>query len=112
MGQPDSATFSRFEYGSSEVSFGYVGYRLKVTGWDNAGGNLQLVPYTPDGSTFTLGSSRMQVLNAMGNPDEISYTNWYYGNSAVGFTSSSASGVVDAWDNAGGNLALMSMPEN
>ena len=53
------------------------------------------------------GSSKSQVLSSMGNPVEIRYgTDWYYGNSNVEFSSSSASGVVKSWDNAGGNLEL------
>ena len=112
MGQPDSATVSRLKYGSSEVSFGYVGYRLKVTGWDNAGGNLQLVSYTPNGSTFTLESSKQQVLQSMGNPEYATEYRFRYGGYGSSEVTFDYLNNVVGWDNTDNNLQLVSYTPN
>ncbi len=48
-----------------------------------------------DGRTFTIGSSREQVLEIQGSPTRISHDAWYYGKSKVYF----ANGAVIRWKN-------------
>ena len=86
MGNPEYSTSTRFRYGgygSNEVTFSYDG---NVTGWDNVGGILELVPYTPNGSTVAVGDTKLEVLQAMGNPEYSTSTRFRYGSSEVTFS--------------------------
>jgi hypothetical protein len=58
--------------------------------------------YLPDGTCRALDSTKEEVLQAMGNPDESSSIRFYYGNSDVKFSSNK----VNGWDNHNGNLAV------
>ena len=60
----------------------------------------------PTSSTFTIGSTKAQVLAAQGNPVTTSIFTWFYGSSSVEFSSSSLSGTVTGWNNTDGNLTL------
>ena len=76
----------------------------KVAGWDN-NGNLKVwlgnQPY--NAADITIGSTKAQVINAMGTPTRIfrylgiDQEDWHYGISKVAFKA----GKVKGWDNAG-----------
>ena len=78
---------------------------------------MNLASSGPDGSTFTIGSTQVEVLAAQGNPSSIGGYNsscscyrWRFGSgyvlSYVGFDTSGTDGVVKNWDNSGSNLNL------
>ncbi|MFC5449038.1 hypothetical protein ACFPOG_12255 [Paenibacillus aestuarii] len=85
LGNPTSEGRLYYAYGYSMINFDYnTGL---VDGWSNIG-DTQLPVYLGDAvqySPFTLGSSKEDVVKAMGTPDSVSKTFFTYGNSMVNF---------------------------
>ena len=102
MGTPDSLSSYSWWYELSYVSFDQNG---KVDGWSNISGNLNVSIGKRDDnpSPFTVGSTKEDVLKAMGTPDSLSPYSWWYGLSYVSFDQN---GKVDGWSNISGNLLI------
>ncbi|MHB8927663.1 MAG: DnaJ domain-containing protein [Bacillota bacterium] len=104
MGTPTAiySGLNQWSYGLSSVTFdGTV-----VSGWDNTGHNLKVYVGSRDPSapSITLGSTMDQVILAMGTPSSVypGLHQWSYGLSTVNFSG----GVVNGWNNIGGNLKV------
>lgn len=100
MGTPSSIIGSTWGYGYSSVYFDGVS---KVIGWSNIGNKLN-VSYgakKEDAVPFTVGSTKLNVLDAMGTPSSIIGTIWLYDYSNVFFDSKDA---VINWSNISNNL--------
>jgi hypothetical protein len=112
MGTPDFILSSdilgdRWKYGSSEVEFDTNG---RVRGWSNWDSNLLLTlgQKITNASPFTIGSSKQQVINAMGTPEFIQASNilgdtWRYGSSNVKY---GTNGKVEGWNDWDHNLKV------
>lgn len=96
----------KWEYGNNWIGFSSSGSDGVVTNWEFGipDGDLELVNYGPDGSSFTLGSTTATVLTAQGNPSTIGGYNsncgcyrWHYGSGYVGFDASGPGGLVKNW---------------
>jgi curved DNA-binding protein CbpA/outer membrane protein assembly factor BamE (lipoprotein component of BamABCDE complex) len=105
MGTPTSVSTydNSWEYGYSQVRFNY---NHQVTGWSDISNNLKV--YLGDAlpkTTFTVGSSKQEVIEAMGTPTSIStYDNsWGYKYSTVKFDDNDN---VESWSNISKNLKL------
>jgi outer membrane protein assembly factor BamE (lipoprotein component of BamABCDE complex) len=82
MGTPTDISYNRWGYDYSSIIF----EGDEVVGWSNISDNIQV--YMADqisNSFFSVGSTRHQVLDAMGTPDGISYNRWFYNYSSVQF---------------------------
>lgn len=88
MGTPDRIlNASEYErnwyYGKSYI---YVDEKGKLLGWVNKGNlkvNKEIIK--PDAPAINIGSTKQDVLNAMGSPDSFTLLWWEYGESAVYF---------------------------
>jgi len=92
QGTPDTSSTNLLKYGESNVYF----EEGKVSGWENHSPRLKvkLKPTThTSGSTFTVGSSKDQVLSVEGTPDSFSESEFMYGESSVHFEN----GRVTSW---------------
>jgi PGF-pre-PGF domain-containing protein len=96
----------KWEYGNNWIGFSSSGSDGVVTNWEFGipDGDLELVNYGPDGSSFTLGATTATVLTAQGNPSTIGGYNsncgcyrWHYGSGYVGFDASGSGGLVKNW---------------
>ena len=104
----DDAVSQKYFYGLSWVQFDWPSLGGAVIGWDNAGSNLKLAPQ-PQTGTFSVGSSKQQVLAAQGNPprtDAAASQKYFYGLSWVQFDLPYLGGAVIGWDNVDGNLKV------
>jgi hypothetical protein len=102
MGTPSSLIGSHWGYGLSSVEFGP---QDSVVGWSNIEGNLTvyLGDRQADAAPITLGSTRAQVLAAMGTPSSVIGSRWGYNLSSVEFDQT---GAVTGWSDIEGNLRL------
>ncbi len=100
QGTPSGITGSTWSYGFSTVTFNSQG---QVTWYHNAG-NLRIqIPHgTTSASSFTVGSTKDEVLAVQGTPLGITGNTWSYGFSTVTFDSQ---GQVMWYHNAG-NLRI------
>lgn len=76
----------------------------RVNGWNNIYGALNQAITLPSGGKLSLGISVEDVINAIGSPSEISYSNpyrWQYQNAYVTFNSD---WNVNGWKNTYGEL--------
>ncbi len=95
-----------WSYGNSRIDFTSAGY---VEGYSNRSSNLKVS--LGDAKTnhyFSIGSTKQEVVYAMGTPNEIeAYPSigdvWSYGNSRIDFTSA---GYVESYNNQSGNLKI------
>ncbi len=102
MGTPQEATSFAWYYGDDTVTFDYRGL---VTGWENRSGRLKLFlgDPVPSAPAFTVGSTRAEVVAAMGTPQEATSFAWYYGGDTVTFD---YRGLVSGWENKAGRLKV------
>lgn len=100
MGTPDSIIGNMWGYGYSTVTFSDG----KVSGWSDNSNNLKanIEKSGSNVSTFTIGSSVQDVVDAMGTPDSIIGNMWGYEYSTVTFSD----GKVSGWSNNSNNLKL------
>jgi outer membrane protein assembly factor BamE (lipoprotein component of BamABCDE complex) len=95
---------SNWYYGSSRIEF----INNKVKEFSNTGKlKIKLNPQNKtDGSFFTIGSSKDEVLNIQGTPSSISEygntSNWYYGSSRIEFSKN----MVKEYSNSSNNLKI------
>jgi curved DNA-binding protein CbpA len=102
MGTPTSINFDMWSYEYSIVNFDASG---KVVGWSNISNNLKVTIGTKkkDALSFTIGSTKQQVVDAMGTPTSINYDMWSYEYSIVNFDSN---GMVTGWSDISNNLKV------
>lgn len=98
QGEPDHTSPYEWNYGHSSITFNILNSNV-VSGWDNAG-NLNLTPILVEGGTFTMGTTKQDVLKVQGNPDYSSPYEWRYGDSSITFSVLN-SFVVIGWNDAG-----------
>jgi len=105
QGPPDSASDDKLVYGKSEFTFTHG----QLTGWkiDPASTQIRVklwpnAPVDPDQESFTVGSSKNEVLAVQGTPSRYSENVFGYGNSEVYFKN----GRVVSWKNAPGPAPL------
>jgi len=106
QGAPDSASSNLFSYGESRVYFDDG----KVTSWDNHTPRLKarLRPSRSTGNTtFTVGSTKDEVLSAQGTPDSFSDDQFTYGNAVIHF----ANNRVTSWYDKDSQLKVKMLPE-
>ena len=98
QGTPDSFTESAFRYGFSRVYFDGDG---RVTNWENSALKelkVRMRATVPvESSTFTIGSTRDEVLAIQGTPDSFTNSMFQYGFSRVYFDHQ---GRVTNWENS------------
>jgi hypothetical protein len=92
MGEPENKSNFNYSYGISSITF----YNDKVTGWSTIDRKLKVsIGNKKDGgSPFTVGSTKRQVVDAMGTPGSASSNLFTYGLSTVFFD---PSGKVTGW---------------
>ncbi|GAB6989432.1 hypothetical protein [Paenibacillus pini] len=92
MGEPESKTITIFNYDFSSVYFS----NNKVSGWSNIGNTLKVFigDKVDNTKSFTLGSSRKQVINAAGTPTTYQRNSFSYGFSSVYFDDN---GRIKGW---------------
>ena len=106
QGAPDDAGETVFRYGSSLVYF----ERGRVTGWTDRLPWLHVRPWagpslaSPD--TFSLGSTRGDVIRAQGQPSAFTPGSYLYGSSTVTFEND----VVAGWSGGDVNLRSFDIP--
>lgn len=102
MGTPQKFAMDSWGYEFSTVYFSSDG---RVTGWSNISKNLNVTlgQKRADVLGFGVGSSKGDVLAAMGTPDKINGQTWGYDFSSVHFD---ANGRVQSWSNISQNLKL------
>ena len=84
QGRPNSASSNLFTYGSSHIYF----ENGQVIGWENSSPRLKVRLYPTarsHASTFTIGSTKDEVLSVQGTPDSFTDNDFSYGNSTVHF---------------------------
>ena len=95
-------------YGESRVTF----HRGRVVSWHmnpSNSLNAKLLPSIPsDAETFTLGSSKDEVLSVQGTPDHFSERSFHYGHSMVHF----ANNRVTGWNEASNYPLSVSLEPN
>jgi hypothetical protein len=106
QGAPDDAGESVFRYGSSLVYF----ENGRVTGWSDRLPWLRVRGWALSGAesldTFSLGSTRGEVIRAQGVPSDFSARGYYYGSSYVLFEND----VVAGWGEGDVNLRSFDIP--
>lgn len=105
QGPPDSFSSNLFRYGNSNVYF----EDGIVIGWDNKSPRLKvkLKPATrAGGRTFTVGSTKDEVLSAEGTPDSLSEDEFTYGDATIHFKD----GKVTSWFDPGSRLKVRMQP--
>jgi hypothetical protein len=106
QGTPDSLGDSYFMYGSAIVRF----QSDKVISWSNSGGKLkaQLAPASQVAAkhSFTIGSTKDEVLATQGTPDSLGDSYFMYGSAIVRFQGDR----VVSWSNSGGKLKAQLAP--
>jgi outer membrane protein assembly factor BamE (lipoprotein component of BamABCDE complex) len=105
MGTPTTiyASLNSWIYDYSSIDFDINDH---VIGWDNSSNNLNVsLGSEKSGSYFSIGSTKEEVIAAMGTPTTIyaALNSWVYGNSSVDFDSN---GHVVGWDNFDNNLNI------
>jgi hypothetical protein len=102
MGTPSSIIYGTWGYEFSNIDFDSNG---KVNGWSNISKNLKIFigNKKPDAPPFTIGSSKQDVIDAMGTPSSIIYGTWGYEFSNIDFDSN---GKVSGWSNISNNLKI------
>ncbi|WP_040227710.1 NERD domain-containing protein [Bhargavaea cecembensis] len=105
MGTPSevNAILNQWSYDYSSVSFDEQG---KVKGWSDRGSILNADMGSPSPNAyFTKGSSKEEVIAAMGTPSEVNaiLNQWSYEYSSIQF---GESGIVEGWNNRSGNLRV------
>lgn len=106
MGKPDYEYYymNTYDYGYSSI---YFDENNKVCGWDNESKNLKvsLGEIDTKAKSITIGSTKIDVVNAMGTPDKIcQYLNeWNYNYSQIYFDDNNQ---VSGWDNTSKNLKV------
>ncbi|MGG0716283.1 DnaJ domain-containing protein [Robertmurraya massiliosenegalensis] len=100
MGTPSSIIGDRWGYDLSSITF----RDGKVTGWSDIGNNLKVNIEKKDlnVSSFTLGSSYQNVIDAMGTPSSIIGDRWGYDLSSITFSD----GKVTGWSDISNNLKV------
>jgi hypothetical protein len=106
QGTPDDAGETVFRYGSSVVYFDHG----RVTGWTNRLPWLRVRPWSEPSlaslDTFSLGSTRGEVIRAQGLPSAFTSGSYLYGSSTVYFEDD----VVAGWDRGDVNLRSFDVP--
>ena len=106
MGLPDDAGSSVFRYGSSLVYF--EGGR--VTGWANRVPWLHVRSWSAFSlaslDSFSVGSTRGDVIRAQGEPSEFTPSSYYYGSSYVYFKND----LVTGWIRGDSSLRVSDVP--
>lgn len=106
MGAPDEVLrglhFSiSWRYSSSYLGVDRYG---KVIGWVDEGDlNVSMGEKVPGAEPITIGSTKTELIRAMGTPDELYYNNWSYGKSMV---SVNMYDEITYLSNDGGNLKV------
>lgn len=102
MGNPDQDNGYAYEYGNSSV---YYNKNEKVSGWNNINNELKVFLANPvnQASPIIIGSTKSDVMKAMGTPTFLNKNIWRYGKSYIFFDSQ---GKVKAWKNLGSNLRV------
>jgi hypothetical protein len=106
QGAPDDAGSGVFRYGSSLVYF-HDGF---VTDWSNGVPRLRVREWpalrVPSLDTFSVGSTRSDVVRAQGEPAAFTFLGYYYGSSAVFFEDDRVTG----WSEGDTGLKAVGMP--
>jgi hypothetical protein len=106
QGRPDSTSSNLFTYGSSHIYF----EDGKVTGWQNNSPRLR-VRLSPSvrsqTETFTVGSTKDEVLSVQGTPDSFSDREFIYGAATVHFDD----GRVTSWFDRDSLLKVTMQPQ-
>ncbi|MDQ0871342.1 outer membrane protein assembly factor BamE (lipoprotein component of BamABCDE complex), partial [Paenibacillus sp. V4I3] len=103
MGTPTAADQQSYTYGNSLVFFNDEGH---VSGWATIGStkiNVSLGEKKSGAFPFTLGSTKEEVVDAMGTPNAANQKSFTYGNSLVFFDDS---GKVSGWAKIGNTPQL------
>lgn len=100
MGTPTSLSSSSWDYGLSTI---YFSENKTVNGWTNIDKNLKVSigSKKANAKPFAIGSSKQDVIDAMGTPTALTSTSWDYGLSTVYFNDN---GKVGKWSNIDKNL--------
>ncbi|MCD2503338.1 outer membrane protein assembly factor BamE [Clostridium sp. NSJ-145] len=100
MGTPSSLYQNRWEYEYSSITFDNDDL---VSGWSDISKNLKnYIGDKVDGAQpFTIGSTKEQVIAAMGTPSSLNWNRWEYEYSSVTFDDDN---LVSGWSNISGNL--------
>lgn len=103
MGTPDGIIGPNFTYGYSSVFFGIDG---KVSGWSQISNklNMTLGEKKINSEGFNVGSTKQEVIDAMGTPQTLIGDTYSYGYSSVYFIN----GKVYYYSNIGNNLNIKS----
>ncbi len=101
MGTPTSIIGDSWGYDYSAVQLNSSSE--EVIGWSNISDNLNVFmgPRIKTADPFTKGSSKQQVIHAMGAPTSVIRDSWGYGFSTVQFD---LNGKVTSWSNIDKNL--------
>ncbi|TKH41498.1 hypothetical protein C1I60_19285 [Paenibacillus terrae] len=108
MGTPTSIIGDSWGYDYSAVQLNSSGE--EVIGWSNISDNLNVFmgPRIKTAAPFTKGSSKQQVIHAMGTPTSVIRDSWGYGFSTVQFD---LNGKVSSWSNIDKNLKVTMNPK-
>lgn len=100
MGAPDSNIFDSWSYKFSNLQFD----NDKVIGWSNISRNLKVSIGNKknDAKPVTIGSTKQQVVDAMGTPDSMMANTWGYAFSTIEFDNEKVIG----WSNISHNLII------
>jgi hypothetical protein len=79
----DGSTSTKYYYGSSSVSF----YNNRVLSYwtEDVSLRVNIGDAKPNAPAITWGSTKADVIKAMGTPSGITIFSWYYGTSTVTF---------------------------
>jgi len=106
QGTPDDAGETVFRYGSSLVFF----ENGRVSGWTDRLPWLHVRPWSQPSlaslDTFSVGSTRAEVISAQGQPSAFTPGSYIYGTSAVHFEND----VVTGWQEGDVNLRSFNIP--
>ncbi|HEY8347633.1 MAG TPA: J domain-containing protein [Symbiobacteriaceae bacterium] len=102
MGTPDEAWPFFWRYGNDQVFFDADG---RVNGWRNSSGRLRVRRYTPQpgAAPIRVGSTRDDVVAALGTPEQASSFQWSYGVDVILFD---VNYRVSGWQNKSGTLPV------
>ena len=102
MGTPDSIIGDTWGYDISSVYFDNDG---KVKGWSDISNNLKMSigDRVAGAVSFSLGSTKQDVINIMGTPDSIIGDTWRYDFSSVYFDNDDK---VKGWSDISNNLKV------
>jgi outer membrane protein assembly factor BamE (lipoprotein component of BamABCDE complex) len=116
LSAPEVIKNSWWSYGAYEPSYIYFDGEDKVMGWKfNESNPKVFIGAKVEGSTFTSGSTKEEVLSAMGTPKAVLINNfspleqWVYDDCSVSFDT--ATNKVNSWTNASKLMLTKRLPD-